>query len=252
MRVLSKNYLSLKHLKKTNMNCNNANIDCASCGHKHKIYCSLEINDYLQIPDLNKDIVFKKGDVIFKENSYPHAIYALVSGKVKISKTGEEGKEQIVRFASSGDLIGYRALLSGEKYRAGATALTDLKVCIIPKESFLKLLETNKKLSLDLLQTLSKDLRNAENRILSISQKTVRERIAETLVLLYYQFGTSNNQSINIKLTRKEIGNTAGSTIETTIRTLSELKKEGIIEFDGKDIIINDITELIEIANIQN
>lgn len=234
------------------MNLNDRNPECAKCQHSHKIYCSLEIDGNLQIPEDKKEIVIKKGELIFKENSYPHAIYALIKGKVKISKIGEEGKEQIVRFAKDGDLIGYRALLSGEKYRASATALTELKLCIVPKENFLKLIETDKNLSKELLETLSKDLRKAENKMLSISQKTVRERIAETLVLLYYQFGSKDSRTINIKLTRKEIGNTAGSTIETTIRTLSDLKKEGIIEFDGKDIIINNISELINIANITN
>ena len=84
-------------------------------------------------------------------------MYVLEEGKVKISKIGDEGKEQIVRFAKAGDLMGYRALLSGEKYRASATALTDLKVCIIPKENFMKILDNNKQLSSELMQKLTDD-----------------------------------------------------------------------------------------------
>lgn len=238
------------YLKKTNMNLHTVNPECVSCKHSNKIYCSLGLDKELLIPDEKKEVSFKKGEVIFAENSYPHSIYALVSGKVKISKIGEEGKEQIVRFAKDGDLMGYRALLSGDQYRASATALSDLVLCIIPKNNFLKILENNRNLSLELLQTLSTDLRKAENRILSISQKTVRERIAETLVILYHEFGHNENDSIDVKLTRKEIGNIAGSTIETTIRTLSDFKKEAVIAFDGKEIIINDITKLIQIANM--
>lgn len=233
------------------MNLHTINPECVSCKHSNKIYCSLGLDTDLQIPDDKKEILIKKGEVIFSENQFPHSIYALVDGKVKISKIGDEGKEQIVRFAKSGDLMGYRALLSGEKYRASATALSNLKVCIIPKSNFLKILENNRTLSLELLQTLSSDLRNAENRILSISQKTVKERVAETLVLLYHEFGHNENDSIDVKLTRKEIGNIAGSTIETTIRTLSDLKKEGLISFDGKEIIIHNISDLIQIANMQ-
>lgn len=232
------------------MNLHTINPECVSCKHSNKIYCSLGIDKELHIPAEKKEIVYKKGDLIFTENHYPHSIYALAEGKVKISKIGEEGKEQIVRFGKAGDLIGYRALLSGEKYRASATALCDLKLCVIPKKNFITILEKNKVLCFEILQTLSSDLRKAENRILSISQKTVRERIAETLVLLYHEFGHNENDSIDVKLTRKEIGNIAGSTIETTIRTLSELKKEGVISFDGKDIIINNVTDLIQIANM--
>ena len=140
--------------------------------------------------------------------------------------------------------------MSGEAYRASAVALSDTTICIVPKEAFLKILGENPRLSAEIIQKLAKDLRKSENRLLSISQKTVRERIAETLVLLHHEFGTTANEMIDVKLTRKEIGNIAGSTIETTIRTLSDFKKEGILNFDGKDIKVNNINKLIHIANM--
>lgn len=232
------------------MNIDDFNPQCTKCKHADKLYCTLGLNGDMGISDDKKNNLVKRGEYIFKENLYPNGLFAIIEGKVKISKIGEEGKEQIVRFAKSGDLIGYRALLSGEAYRASAVALSDTTICIVPKEAFLKILGENPRLSAEIIQKLAKDLRKSENRLLSISQKTVRERIAETLVLLHHEFGTTANEMIDVKLTRKEIGNIAGSTIETTIRTLSDFKKEGILNFDGKDIKVNNINKLIHIANM--
>jgi CRP/FNR family transcriptional regulator len=226
------------------------NHNCATCKHYGYAFCALDEDQVSLFNDSKKESVLKKGSVIFTENHFPTGIYALYDGKVKISKLGDEGKEQIVRFAKSGDFIGYRSLLSEDSYHASAVALNDVTLCHIPKTKFLSVLKENFWLQQDLIKRLAIDLRNAENRILSISQKTVKERIAETLIILYYEFGHKENESIDVKLSRKDIGNIAGSTIETTIRTLSELKKEGFIEFNGKEIIVKDITALEHIANI--
>jgi len=230
----------------------NINYDCLTCKHTGKAFCSLQIDDKIIFSETKKDIFLKKGEIIFKENNFPTGVYAIYNGKIKISKLGEEGKEQIVRFAKSGDLIGYRSILSEDHYHASATALSDVKLCHIPRVNFIDSLKNNFRLNNYILKKLSTDLKKAEEKILSISQKSAKERIAETLILLHHEFGKKDNSSINVKLSRKEIGNIAGSTIETTIRTLSEFKKEGIIQFEGKDIIVNDITKLINIANMHS
>lgn len=224
--------------------------NCLSCKHAGQVFCSLQDGEKLIFNDSKKESNVKKGDVIFSENHFPTGIFAVYDGKVKISKLGDEGKEQIVRFAKSGDLIGYRAVLSEDSYHASAIALNNVTLCHIPKDKFLDVLKNNFWLYKDIIKRLAIDLRNAEDKILSISQKTVKERIAETLIILYYEFGHKENESIDVKLSRKDIGNIAGSTIETTIRTLSELKKEGLIEFNGKEIIVKDISALMNIANI--
>lgn len=226
------------------------NQNCLTCKHVGHAFCSLGEDEISLFNDSKKESLVKKGSVIFSENYFPTGIYSIYDGKVKISKLGDEGKEQIVRFAKSGDFIGYRALLSEDAYQASAIALNDVTLCHIPKAKFLEVLKTNSSLYINIMKTLAKDLRNAENRILSISQKPVRERIAETLIILYYKFGHKENESIDVKLSRKDIGNIAGSTIETTIRTLSDLKKDKLIAFNGKEIIVKDITALMNIANL--
>jgi len=111
-------------------------------------------------------------------------------------------------------------------------------------------LESNKTMYLKVIEKLSGDLKNSEQRLVSISQKTVRERIAEALLLLKEQFGMNGNSELDINLTRREIGDIAGVATETTIRTLSELKQDKVIEFVGKKIIILDLPRLIEAANL--
>lgn len=228
----------------------NTNYECLNCKHTNFSLCFLDLDDKITFSEAKKNITLKKGDIIFKEKNFPSGVYAINSGKVKISKVGEEGKEQIVRFAKGGDLIGYRTVLCEDQYQATATALSDVKLCHIPTKNFLDTLKNNFRFNNYILKKLSTDLKKAEKKILSISQKSVKQRIAETLVLLHHEFGSKKNLSLDVKLSRKEIGNIAGATIETTIRTLSEFKKDKIIQYDGKDIIVNDISKLINIANI--
>ena len=172
-------------------------------------------------------------------------------GEGKLSKLGEDGKEQVIRFAKTADILGYRALLSNEPYHATAIAMEDCQICHLSKDRYLQLMTENPKLSWNTMQLLSKDLRNAEQHLINIAQKTVKERIAEALILLYSTFGMKEDgKSIDIVLSRSEIADIAGTTTETTIRTFALLSKEGLIELKGKAIIIKNITELTRTAGI--
>jgi len=130
-------------------------------------------------------------------------------------------------------------------------ALEDSYVCLLPKDKVFNLLQSNPKMSWKTLLLLSNDLKKAENHLTNIAQKTVIERIAEALLLLHSTFGFENNSDIiDVRLTRTEIGEFAGTTTETTIRTLAKLKKEGFIALDGKKIGINNVYNLANVAKI--
>lgn len=225
---------------------------CDKCSHINKIFCGLNIGKHNTIFEENKSVNYKKGMSIFSEGKYPTGIHIIHSGKVKIVKIGDEGKEQIVRFAKTGELLGYRALFGNHAYKASAIALNEVQICHISEKKFFNILSKNQYLYLNLLKKLSLDLGRAEDTILSISQKSAKERIAETIVSLYYKFGHDKNNSIDVQLTRKEIGNLAGTTIETTIRTLSNLKKEHLIELNGKQIVVKDMAGLMCTAHYEN
>jgi CRP/FNR family transcriptional regulator, polysaccharide utilization system transcription regulator len=225
---------------------------CQECDSKNIFGC-LPATEIVKLSTNKDNNFFKKGQVVFYEGNHPHGMYCIYNGKVKISKLGDEGKEQIVRFAGEGELLGYRSALSNESYKATATAMEDCYICHIPKEKFSEVLNNNSTFSLEIIKLLSEDLKKSEQNLLNISQKPVRERIAETLLILKNRFGfEKDGKSLTIVLTRREIGDIAGTTTETTIRTLSEFVKEGIIKLSGKKILLLNSDKLMLAANVSD
>lgn len=198
-------------------------------------------------------MVYKKGEIIFHEGGHGFGIYCINSGKIKLSITGEEGKEQIVRLAKGGDVIGYRAVLSGERYAATAIALEDSNVCFIPKDQYFQSLKADTSLAFETMKLLSRQLHEAEQRITHLAQKPVRERLAESLLFLYETFGfEEGTQCISVQLSREDIANLVGTATETAIRLLSELNRDGIIELTGKKIALINLKELNRVANLHS
>lgn len=181
----------------------------------------------------------------------PSGLYCINSGKVKIYQRGYEGKEQIIRLAKNGDILGYRALISGEGYSATATAIEDSKICLIPKEVFYELLQSNAEITKSMMKLLANELKDAESKITNLAQKPVIERLAEALLMLKEYYGNQeDDNSLNINITREEIANIIGTATETAIRLLSELKKEGILDLSGKKITIINNDSLMKLANL--
>lgn len=226
--------------------------NCEDCDVKERgILCLLSRESKMVLSDGKGQNFFKKGQVIFYEGNHVNGLYCIYKGKVKLTKLGESGKEHIVRFAKASDILGYRSLLSNEAYHATATAIEDCWICIIPKEKVIQLMREDPKLSLDMLQLLSKDLKTAEQLLLNVSQKTVLERVAESIIILQRTFGyEEDGKTVAASLTRSEIADIAGTTTETTIRMLSQMNDEGVIKIVGKKIEINNLSRLIQRANI--
>jgi len=224
---------------------------CFDCNSKSEILCNLSKESKEFISTEKGDNFYKKGQVIFYEGNSTNGLYCINGGKVKLSKHGEEGKDQIVRFAKTGDILGYRSLLSSEAYHVTATAMDDCSICLIPKEKFNTLIGTDPRLCLEMMKLLSKDLKNAEQLLIDIAQKTVKGRICEALVMLKKVFDfEEDGQTLSVVLTRAEIADTAGTATETTIRTLSQLSADKLISLDGKKIKILDYKRLLAEAGI--
>jgi CRP/FNR family transcriptional regulator, polysaccharide utilization system transcription regulator len=228
--------------------------ECQSCGSRHKsIFCHLGIEELGTFNDTKSCISFKKGQVIFNEGNHPLGLYCVREGKIKLSHSGQDGKDQIVRMAKNGDVLGYRAMISGERYTASAVALDDSNICFIPRDSFFSVLKTNSGLSMEIIKMLSSDLRKAEQTITDIAQKPVRERMAEALLFLKETYGfEEDGATINVVLSREDIANLVGTATETAIRLLSEFKQDKIVEAIGKKIKLLDVDKLIKTANIYN
>lgn len=224
---------------------------CSLCNISGQFFCGLSPEEKEVLSEKKGENFYKKGQVIFYEGNHSVGLFCVYNGKVKLSKLGKDGKEQIVRFSKTGDIMGYRSLLSSEPYQATATAMEDSHVCIITKDNFLKVTGENPKLSLKLIQLLSQDLKTAEQHLIDVAQKTVRERISESLLLLKATFGLKeDNKTINISMSRSEIADMAGTTTESAIRTLAQLSEDKIIELDGKNIAILNHNKLLQASNM--
>jgi len=224
---------------------------CIDCENKSNIFCSLSRDEKDDLGTNKVNNFYKKGQTIFYEGNQSHGLFCVYTGKIKLSKLSENGKEQIIRFAKKSDILGYRSLFSNEPYQATAVALEDSYICLLSKDKIFELLKSNPKMSWKTLLLLSNDLKNAENNLTNLAQKTVIERIAEALLLLHSTFGFENETTfLDVRLTRTEIGEIASTTTETTIRTLAKLKKEGLIVLNGKRIGIPNTSRLANVANI--
>ncbi len=197
-----------------------------------------------------KIISYKKGESIIEEGATPKGIYYLDKGTAKMFKLGFNGKEQILRFTKSGDIIGYRSILSKQPYGASATAMEDTEACFIPEKFFLKVLEFHPKLAFDILRRISEDLGESAQTITFLAQKTVRERLAEVLLLLEKKLGTDKDGFIKISLTREEMANLIGTATESAIRLISEFKTDHLIEVEGRKIKILDHAKLVKLGHV--
>ncbi len=229
-------------------------IDCSRCEKKQSsIFCATHGEHMDEISNSKTCSVYKKGQVIFHEGGHPFGVYCVNKGKIKLSIVGDEGKEQIVRMAKDGDVLGYRSMLVNERYNATATVLEDSQVCFIPREVFMTALKGDTALSFEMMKLLGNQLREAEVKLTHLAQKPVRERLAETLIFLKETYGFEPDSTfIAIQLTREEIANLVGTATETAIRLLSELNKEEVIDLVGKKIAIKDMKELARVANLND
>ncbi len=226
-------------------------INCQMCGNiSTSAFNNLEGEDLDRISDLKTCVSFKKGQVIMHEGARPQGVYCLHHGKAKMYKLGSEGKEQIIRFMTKGDLIGYRSILSDEAISASISALDDTFACYIPKSSFFEVIESNPKFSLNILTKACHELGETGKIITSLAQKTVRERLAEVLLILRATFGETEEGNLDVSLTREEIANMVGTATESAIRLLSEFKDEGLIESHGRRIKVLEVQQLRQLAAV--
>jgi CRP-like cAMP-binding protein len=225
--------------------------NCKSCALRtHPLFRHLN-EEELQDISFNKITeIHKRGSIIYQEGNRIKGFYCVQSGIVKIYKTGFDGKEQIIRFAKAGDLIGYRSVVSNEPACTTTEVLQESVLCYIPTNILLHLIKTNGNFAVELMRLTCKELGEANSYITDIAQKTVKERLAEILIHLYNEFGEDSKGILNISLTREELSNIVGTATESIIRLLSEFKNDRLIELNGRKIKILDKPGLKHIANI--
>lgn len=189
---------------------------------------------------------YKKGEVIYREGEMPRLLLCLLKGKLKIYKEGLAGAHsQILHIVHPMSLFGYRAFFAHEDYAMSAIALEDSQVLSLPMSLVLKLMAENEFMALFLLQDMARELGYIDSRIMSLTQKHVRGRLAETLLTMEKKFGVDSEGNISVVMSREDIASFSNMTTNNAIRTLSAFANEGLVELTGKHIrLVN--SEMLE------
>jgi len=196
-------------------------------------------------------VYYRKNEFIFREGEMPTSFLFLIDGKVIIYKEGVGGREQIIRMAKPLGIIGYRALLAEEPYIGSAIALEDSTIMVISQEYLTNKLLKNSDFSLKLIQKLARELGFSNMRTVTLTQKHIRGRLAESLLLLKEKYGWENDgATLKVYLSREDIANLSNMTTSNAIRTLSTFAGEKVIAIDGRKIRILDIHKLEKISKL--
>lgn len=200
----------------------------------------LSKEELLRMSNCKTSKIIKKGEILFDEGEHINGVFCIKDGVCKVSKMSDNGRNHIVSLIQKGDLLGERSLISEEVSNLKAVALNDMEICFIPKDEIIRDLEKNNNFTMSVLKDMANSLKTADNLIVDMAQKTVKQRLAETLLHLETKFGINADNNINIQLSREDIANIIGTATESAIRLLSDLKKKNVIEFKGKNIKILD------------
>ncbi|NNC61404.1 MAG: Crp/Fnr family transcriptional regulator, partial [Eudoraea sp.] len=156
---------------------------------------------------------------------------------------------QIVKLASKGEVMGQRSVIAEESTNLSAVAVSDMEVCFIPKEGIVDALHKNPNFTVEVLRHMAHDLREADDVIVNMSQKTVKQRIAEAFLYLRDNFGADTDGFLNVTLSREDIANVVGTATESCIRIISEFKKKEYIKTSGKKIGVVDEKKLRDLVD---
>ncbi len=194
---------------------------------------------------------YKRNEFVFKEGDRPSGFMMLVNGKVKIFKEGVGGREQIIRMARPLGIIGYRALFAEENHIASAVTLEESMVCSVGIDFIFNNALKNNQFSMGLIKMLSKELGFSNERTVTLTQKHIRGRLAESLLLLRKKYGFENDGvTLKVYLSREDIANLSNMTTSNAIRTLSTFANEKVIAIDGRKIRIVDTQRLERISKL--
>jgi CRP-like cAMP-binding protein len=219
------------------------------CDLKSCFLCRFCLPDWLPAVAANrKNIPVKKGQRLFSEGDPVTGIYFIYSGIVKVHKRWGDDKELILRFARRGDITGHMGLGGDAVYPVSATAIEAGTVCYVTIDFFESTLNINHQLARQLIAVLATDLQESEKRMRNLAHMPVKGRVAQALLTLKSQFGTTEDGNINIELTRQDLASFTGAAYESLFRVMNELVEEGAIVTKGKSISIVDEQALHSLA----
>lgn len=193
--------------------------------------------------DRYETVKYAKKQTLYTEGKRPKYLYYLLSGKIKTSRTHEEGKEYITNFYSTSDFIGYQALLEELNYIDNATAIEESEVLQIPREDFLQMIYTDPAITAKFMHIISKNVKENEERLINLAYSSLRKRVANALVRITQKFNT-NNDPQPLEISREELAQYIGTATESLIRTLSDFKSEKLVDIRNGKIVVSNTSSL--------
>ena len=191
----------------------------------------------------------KKGGYLYREGEKARGVICLVSGKAKIFRTGVAGREHIIKMLKVNDMTGFQTLFTESIWPDSAVAIEESIICTIEKQCLLRILRNDTDLSMKISKVLSEELRYSYDKMVSLSQKHVRGRLVESLLMLCKIYGfEADGKTINARLSRNDLAHLSNMTTSNAIRTLSTLAVEGNIKIKGKKITILNFDNLEQIS----
>ena len=192
---------------------------------------------------------FKKNQIIYAEHDAPEYLYCLLTGKAKMYKDGIGGRQQLLRLYRPIQYFGYRAYFAGEPYVSSVAAVEAASIGIIPMDLVKEIIDQNRQVAWFFIHELSRNLGGSDTKIVNLTQKHIRGRLAEALILLVDNYGLEDDgETLNIYMAREDIANLSNMTTSNAIRTLSAFTTEKIITVDGRRIKILDYNTLKKIS----
>jgi DNA-binding response OmpR family regulator len=180
---------------------------------------------------------YKKKEIVYSEGQRPKAVYCVKTGKVKIYKSNEDGKELITTICSTGDFFGYTYILEEMSYKENAQVLEDAELMLIPKEDFITLISADSQVAKQFIKMITRNVLEKEESLLNLAYNSLRKKVAYLLLHIFEKFKDENGKN-TINISRENLAQSAGIATESLIRTLSDFKSEKLIDLQGSAITI--------------
>ena len=210
-------------------------------GNKDEMYKALENHDVID---------YKKKQVIYSEGQHPNKLYYIETGKIKIYKTSDGGKELITSLLSPGDFFGHIPLIENAVYEEFAETLEESSIRVIPRKEFEHLLTHNQEVALKVIKLLANNISEKEQQLVALAYHSLRKRVADALLTLKKKYAKESDEAkFSISISREDLANIAGTATESLIRTLSDFKSEKLIEIKEGKIVILDEKKLANLFN---
>ena len=218
---------------------------------KIDLFKNLSDEDLKELEHYLSTALFRKKEDIFTEGDAPEWFYIVLTGKVKVTKISHDGKEIILEIISPYDIFGGVAVLRNFPYPANAVAMEDSEILKISRKNLMRLVDRFPNLMFCIALQLGDRMKSSYDSLKNIALERVEARIAALLLKLGNKVGVETDAGlmIDMRLTKQDVADMVGTTVETSIRTFSKFKKEGLVtDSDGK-IIIKDLDRLMSFSS---